>query len=51
MNKFNITKRDVLSTFLGFLTLFFLDLAFNYKSAKQAFMEGYNSVKCCEDKK
>lgn len=44
MRKINITKRDIKFFFLGVLTIFIIDLVFNWQENKKAFIEGYNST-------
>ncbi len=51
MKKLNISKRDVFFFFLGISIYMMINLVLNFEDAKQGFIDGYNSVKCCEDKK
>ncbi len=39
-----ITKRDLLVFMLGFLTYFLIDIITDWKSAKNAFIDGWNDV-------
>ncbi len=45
MKKIKITKRDIVVFFLGVLTVFVFDVLINWEENKQAFLDGYNSVR------
>ena len=45
MKKINITKREILFFFFGFLTMFLIVLIFEWSDFKSGLIDGWNSPK------